>query len=259
MKRRSVALLVSVAALVAGAGEAPPQEKKGGGAAGVDGGDPAATKLLAEARAARATWEKFPGFTARVEVNLDGQVSRGKVRVDAAGKVTLDGLDKQAREWATSTLGSIADHRRAVGPEEKSACVFGDGGADNPLGREVRVLNDAYHSSYRIRDRQLVVVQRELKGQRFRITVLKNLTNPKGKFLPASYVVDFWDAKTGELTRSVATHQRWVRVGGFDLPKATLAVTAAREVPGAGSAAEQGFSARSLTLSGHKLLRRGAR
>ena len=41
--------------------------------------DPLATKLLADARAARAQWEKFPGFTADIEINFDGKISQGKV------------------------------------------------------------------------------------------------------------------------------------------------------------------------------------
>jgi hypothetical protein len=256
MKRRLLLLPAACAALVAWAHEVYPQEKGGGDKAEAKA-DPAAGKLLAEARAARATWEKFPGFTAGVEVNLDGRVGRGKLRVDPKGKVTLQGLDRDAHDWARTTLGLIADHRLGGG-EDKAACVFADGPADNPLGREVRLLDDPYHSRYRIRDRQLLSVSREMKGQRFTITVLKNLMNPKGKYLPASYVVDFWDAKTGELIRSVANHQTWSRVGGFDLPKVTLAVTASREAAGGGALAERSYSARSLTLSHHKLLRRAA-
>src|SRR5262249_24905228 len=43
--------------------------------------DPAATKLLAEARAARALYHNFPGFSADIEVNLDGKATRGRVEV----------------------------------------------------------------------------------------------------------------------------------------------------------------------------------
>jgi hypothetical protein len=220
-------------------------------------GDPAASKLLAEARAARATWEKFPGFTANIEVNLDGQVSRGRARVDASGRVTLQGLDKPAQEWARSTLSSVVGHRLDGDSGQKTACVFGEGGADHPLGREVRVLGDDFHSSYRIRDRQIRVVNRDAKGQKFTITVLHNLPNPKGNYLPASYVVDYWDTKTGALRKSTAFHQSWLRAGGFDLPRTTLAVTAIGR--GEGTTSGPAYSVRSLTLSKYKLLRSTAR
>ena len=48
--------------------------------------DPQATKLLADARAARAQWENFSGFTADVEVNFDGKISRGKAIVAKTGR-----------------------------------------------------------------------------------------------------------------------------------------------------------------------------
>ena len=44
--------------------------------------DPAATKLLADARAARAVWKDFPGFTADLEVNIDGKVVKGTLAQD---------------------------------------------------------------------------------------------------------------------------------------------------------------------------------
>jgi hypothetical protein len=195
-------------------------------------------------------------------VNLDGQVSRGKVRVDAGGKVSLQGLPREAHAWASSTLSSIVAHRLTEGGGAKTACVFGPGAADHPLGREVRILGDAYHSSYRIRDGQIRCVSRQMKGQKFTITVLKDLTSHEGKLLPASFVVDFWDARTGELLRSVATHQTWMRVRGvrgFDLPRTTVTITAAKAAPGSAASAGPGISARSLSLSKYKLLQGSVR
>src|SRR5947209_5694948 len=87
--------------------------------------DPAATRLLAEARAARASWEGFPGFAADVEVNVDGKVTRGSVEVSPKGKVTLElagGADAAA--WARHTLGSIVGHRVDSGAGEDTPCTF---------------------------------------------------------------------------------------------------------------------------------------
>jgi hypothetical protein len=252
--KRTFLLLGIAAALAAGMSDGFSQEKGGTSRAELKA-DPAAGKLLAEARAARALWEKFPGFTAKIEVNLEGNISRGKARVDAKGRVTLEGLDKQAHDWARPTLGSTVDHRLSAGTAPELACAFGPGPADDPLGREVIVLgDDKFHSSYRIRDRQLRVVARQMQDQKFIITVLRNLKNSKGQYLPASYVVTYWNARTGELVKTVSNHQSWRRVGGFDLPVSTLAVTDARLGNGG-----QGQVARSMTLSGHKLLVRSAK
>ena len=204
--------------------------------------DPAATKLLADARAARALYHDFPGFKADVEVNLDGKVTRGRVEVSDKGKVTLQLVDAGAETWAKHTLASIVGHRLDNGAAEgETPCAFVDEDAHHPLGRAIRVLNDEFHSSYRIRDRQVIVVNRQVPGARFTITVLKNIVTKEDNFLPASYVVNTWDAKTDALTSSEAHHQTWQRVGAYDLPKETLSVKAttgnanspAHKVPGA--------------------------
>jgi hypothetical protein len=189
--------------------------------------DPAATKLLADARAARALYHDFPGFKADVEVNLDGKVTRGRVEVSDKGKVSLKLDDAGAESWAKNTLASIIGHRLDNGSAEgETPCAFVDEDTQHPLGRAIRVLNDEFHSSYRIRDRQVIVVNRHVPGSRFTITVMENILTKEQKFLPVSYVVNTWDAKTDTLTSSETHHQTWQRVGAFDLPGETLTVKA---------------------------------
>ncbi len=123
-------------------------------------------------------------------------------------------------------------------------CAFEDDVADHPLGRAIRVLSDEFHSSYRIRDRQVIVVNREMKDIRFTITVMENEVNQEGKFLPACFVVNTWDTKTNALTSSETHHQTWKRLGAFDLPESLLVVKAT---------ADGKQEARSLKLSNIQL------
>jgi uncharacterized GH25 family protein len=187
--------------------------------------DPEATKLLADARAARATWKGFRGFTADLEVNVEGRRSKGSVEVGGKGEVTVK-LAGEARSWARRTLESTVGHRLDSGPPRDTPCAFGDDVRDHPLGRLIRVLNDEYHSSYRIRDRQVIVVNRQARDVRFTITVLANNLTAEKRYLPTSFVVNTWDLKSDTLKSSVAHHQTWQRVGAFDLPRRTLTVTA---------------------------------
>ena len=195
-----------------------------------DTADAAATKLLADARAARAVYHHFPGFTADIDVNLDGKATRGQVEVSDKGKVTLTLDDPAAEKWAKNTLASTIAHRLDSGSSSgETPCAFVDDDAHHPLGRAIRVLNDEFHSSYRIRDQQVIVVNRHMPGtgSRFTITVMENLRTKEGKFLPACYVVNTWDAKTDALTSSETHHETWQRVGAFDLPQETIVVRAA--------------------------------
>ncbi len=187
--------------------------------------DPAATKLLADARAARANWVNFPGFSADLEVNFDGKVSKGTVTVEPKGKVTVNMTDPAAAAWAKRMLGSIVGHRLDDGSDLRTPCAFVDDVPDHPLGRAIHVLNDEFHSSYRIRDRQVIEVNRVMKDARFTITVLENRLNAEKQFLPVSYVVNYWDLKTGALQRAEAHHETWQRVGDIDLPLASLVLT----------------------------------
>lgn len=217
--------------------------------------NPEATRLLAEARAARATYADFPGLTADVDINFDGKVSRAHATVSATGKVKLEMVaggalsEMEAQAWASRMLSSIIGHRLDSGDRD-TPCAFADDVTDHPLGRAIRVLDDEFHSSYRIRDRQVIVVNRRARETRFTITVLENRRTDDGKCLPVSYVVDTWGLKNDALVRSEAHHQTWQRVGSYDLPRTALVVTASSGK----------HEARSLTLSGCKLLgKEGAR
>lgn len=212
--------------------------------------DPAATKLLSDARAARALWKDFPGFTADVEVNFDGKISKGIVHVSANGKVSFEKLDKEVETWAKRMLGSTVGHRLASGTPQDTPCAFADDVKDHPLGRAIKVLNDELHSSYRIKDEQITEVNRVMKGGRFTISMLESKANAEGKFLSVAYAVNYWNPENGELTKNEATYQSWARVGKFDLPAKTTIITATKSAEGN----KASMMAQTLTLSNHKLL-----
>jgi hypothetical protein len=215
--------------------------------------DPAASKLLADARAARAMWKDFPGFRADIEVNLDGKVSKGTVEVNPDGKAKYDGLSKDAEAWVKPVLGSIIGHR-IDGPVHDTPCAFVDEDTAHPQGRLIRVLNDEMHSGYRIRDDQILTVNRSVEGRPFTISVLENRKNAEGKYLSVSFVVDRWNPTTGELVRSEANLQGFTRVGRFDLPSTARVITAEKlDVKAGGVNGKHVPSARSFTLSNHKL------
>src|SRR4051794_26053833 len=78
--------------------------------------NPEATKLLAEARAARAVWNNFPGFSAALVINVDGVVHKGTVEVGEDGKVKVNLADKEVTKWALGHLRSVASHRMISAP-----------------------------------------------------------------------------------------------------------------------------------------------
>lgn len=190
---------------------------------------PEASKMLADARIARATISNFPGFTADVVLTMQGKQYRGVVQVDSKGKVVLGEIDGPAASWARRVLASAVAHRLQNSAQMHTPCAFADEDKTNPLGRLVNVLNDEMHSSYRIRDNQIMVVNRVQDGTKFSITVQENFKNEEGKFLPSAYAVHTW-AKDGSLEKTEAHTQGWTRINGLDLPQLIRVVMVGKEM-----------------------------
>lgn len=192
--------------------------------------NPAASKMLADARMARATMKSFPGFTADMIVTVQSKEQRCTIQVDSKGKVIIgDQLTGPIASWAKRILTSAISHRMGDPSAMKTPCAFADEDTTHPLGRLVTVLNDELHSSYRIKDNQIMVVNRLQDGTKFSITVQENHKNEEGKFLPSAYAVNYW-AKDGSLEKSEAHTQGWIRINGYDLPSLIRTITTTKDV-----------------------------
>ncbi|HET6883917.1 MAG TPA: DUF3386 family protein [Pirellulales bacterium] len=210
------------------------------------GPDKQAVELFEEAIAARAQWRGFHGFQADVAGAVDGREFSGKVKVGADGSVTLASDDEATHEWAEDQLTSIAMHRAASDRRsgEHPRLWFGDDENDaHPLGRLLIFDGGGFASSYRVKDRQISVVNRAMGRENMTITVLDNEQTADGKFLPRSYTVHYWDDATGRLLRSEAIDDRWTKVGDFDLPLSHTVT----------SSSDAGQRVRSFSLSNHQL------
>ena len=209
------------------------------------GADPAAVKLFQEAIATRAAWHQFPGFRADVSANVDGRAWKGSATLSAKGEVELTSEDEIASPWVKDQLESIVLHRLAR-PQGKSPILrFADDEVDHPLGRLLIFEGGSFASSYRIKDRQIMVVNRALSKTNMTITVLDNDLNADKKILPRSYTVHYWNAANGNLQRTETNQTRWTRVDAWDLPTQLTVITS--------SSAGQGV--KTMTLSQHRLLK----
>ncbi len=213
--------------------------------------DAAAAALFEEAVAARAQWRAFPGFQAKIKGNLAGRPFEGSVSIDNNGEVTFLDDDSNRQEsvstWIEDQLASIAMHRlpSPASKGAKPAVRFAEGKAEDPLGRLLLIDGGKFASSYRVKDKQIVVVNRHMGKENMTITVLENDKNAQGRFLPRSYLVQYWDAATGRLLRTETVQTRWERVGDWDVPTH-------HQITSAGDA---GIAVRTMTLSKHEVLK----
>jgi hypothetical protein len=211
--------------------------------------DPEAAALFRKAIARRAQWRDFPGFTAEIGGELDGRAFSGKVTVAASGEVDLEVDDEAARPWLQDQFESLVRHRlpdRAASPEPGFTLRYGDGPDEHPLGRLLLVEGGRMASSYRIKDDQIRVVNRNLGRESMTLSVLSNEENRERLVLPRQYMVHYWDAESGRLVRTDTIQDHWVRIGRWDLPRSHAVATAS----------DGGMSIRTVTLSGHKPLKK---
>jgi hypothetical protein len=214
------------------------------------GADPQVVARFQEAIASRAQWKDFPGFRARIRGQVDGRSFEGAVTIEANGSVELKTDETVMRSWVKDQLQSLAMHRGAGESGDQSSPVlwFGEDHEDNPFGRLLIFDGGRFASSYRVKDKQILVVNRFMGKQNLTITVLDNEQNREGRFLPRSYTVQYWDAATGALRRTDIVQERWQRTGDWDLPiwhRVTIA-------------SDAGLAVRSFTLAEHQLLKRTA-
>jgi hypothetical protein len=215
--------------------------------------DDAAVTLFEQALAARMTWKDFPGFSAAISGNLNGRSFDGTITINAKGEVVFSDTDASREEsvapWVQEQLESIVLHRMArpegTAQRPKPVLRFGESKDDHPLGRLLIFDGGKFASSYRIKDKQIMVVNRHTAKEHVTITVLDNDRNVEGLFLPRSYVVQYWDAPTGALKRTETVQERWQRVGSWDLPARRTVTTAT----------QAGLSVQSFTLTKHEMLK----
>jgi hypothetical protein len=187
-----------------------------------------ATALLSQSRGERAVWEDFPGLTAGIVVNIDGQRTSGKVTVGSDGDVELQLDNADAKKWAQRQFSSLVRHRI---PADSFAVEanFEDNLVHHPLGRQLRLSEDLMGSIYRIRDNVVRQVNRTSEKTRFTISVLDVHRNPEGKYLPSIFTVSFWNQETGELNFAQTHKHTWQRTGKFDLPVQLLEVHSGKD------------------------------
>jgi hypothetical protein len=203
-----------------------------------------APAVLKRAREARGVWREFPGFRARLEVEMPNYTSQGDVVVTPDGQVQLQGFApggdlKQVEGY----LDSLVQHRLAdTGADENVEFVTEN--ESHPLGRLLRFKGDEQlKSTYRVRDDVITQVNREMGDTRFSIAVLEVHRTADQKNLPQVFTVSFWKKPSGILDRTETHVNRWLRVGRFDLPRKIVQLRATTG----------GTTVMELTLSEHQL------
>lgn len=181
-------------------------------------GDAAAERLLQQARENREVLsETFPGFRSKVTVRSDGRVYHGSCTFRLPGnvEVTMQGVEDLPD--VTATISSMLMHRAPSSRATAQEARFGETD-ESPLGREL-LLSDRQESAYRIRDGQIIQVDRRLGESRLVLTVLETRSTESGRYLPRHVFAVRFDPDTGSVLEAWTYISEFQQVEGEYLPK----------------------------------------
>ncbi len=189
--------------------------------------DLSAVEALKRARADRAVWQDFPGYTTDLVVTSGDEKVEGKATIDSSGVVELDMPKSKLTDWVEEQLNSLVQHRMPDGEVTEGNVQWAEPNDDHPLGRLISLGDTAFSSAYRLKDDVIMEVNRTAgPAMRFTISVLEIERNAENKYLPRAFTMNFFNSKTGALQNSLGYWNEWCRVGTFDLPKTILEVDA---------------------------------
>jgi len=192
--------------------------------------DPAAWNLL---KSARETSQNFPsnfaGVTVDIVLNDNGKITKGSLtyKVGESGELKIESLDEETKGWLNDQAVSIIAHRRGgdfAQGDGRHPITFAEDD-NSPAGRRI-ALNDSMKSYYRVRNHQVVEVDRRMGADHFIITVLETTKTPEGKWLPRHFTVTYFDAKTGAIKRTETFTDEYKLVDGVWFPASRRMVRA---------------------------------
>lgn len=195
--------------------------------------DPNARELLRKAYESTYRWPAgFNGFSASLEVTVNGKSCQGTVKVVMPETAEVSLPDGDLSEWVQDQIEMLAVHRRPRQFDEsdgRHTLTFGEKDA-HPLGRLVIIHGDGLNTRYRVRENRIAQVNRNMGPVRFTINIQDSISAPGGKFLNTRYIVYYFTPK-GDLKQAESFNDDPVSIEGLLLPgKRTLFLSEGNEV-----------------------------
>lgn len=209
----ALGLALALFVMVAATGAPPPAAAAQNGQADAV----SAADLLQQARKNREVFSKdFQGFRSKLTVRMDGKVHHGTClfRVPGTLEIALNG--GKAPSVVQAAVRNMLMHRVPSSTAVNTEARYGAPDAHS-LGREV-LLDDKYQSAYRIKDRQILEVDRKLSEFRRVLTVLETRKTASGRYLPRHVFAVVFDNDSGSVREAWTYITRFQEVGGNYLP-----------------------------------------
>jgi Protein of unknown function (DUF3386) len=182
--------------------------------------DPKARELLRQAFEKTSRWpENFGGFEADLSINVNGEVTKGKVTVKSSKEVEVSLPNEDLQKWAQGQISMIATHRgpRNFDESDGKYNLSFAGQENHPQGPRIN-LGDTMGSTYRIKDNRITQINRKMPYVAFTINVEDSAVTQDDKYLTSRYTVYYFSPKDGSLSNVESFSDTHTRMGNADLP-----------------------------------------
>lgn len=182
--------------------------------------DPVAYKLLEGAAVNRASFpEKLLGLHVEFTASVGKKEIKGTLTMDDASGVTIGGGDESPEfKWVSGQMRSMFLHRRSGRFEDGDGShplKLGDD--ENSFGRLI-LVGDSFNSKYRVKDGQILEVDRTMGKERILVNVLQTMRTRENRVLSTRMSVMRFDA-TNKILGSEIITDSFADQDGVWLPK----------------------------------------
>ncbi|HEY9850278.1 MAG TPA: DUF3386 family protein [Leptolyngbyaceae cyanobacterium] len=167
----------------------------------------------------RYTWdEDFPGYSAEVSINYQGQLDQGIVRVKPDLTVEAIDIDRdEAREFVVNQLKMEVIHRRRV-PFDKihEPDSFQLEGKDTSGAWKIREVGDEMNSHYKVKNNMITQVNRVMGEVAVTVNTIGTAKTPEG-YLVTHFQTIIRDAETNEVLEKEDVRDFHEKIGKYYL------------------------------------------
>ncbi|MGQ4649129.1 DUF3386 family protein [Lyngbya aestuarii] len=178
-----------------------------------------ASAAFKEAYENRYTWdEKFPGYSAEVSINEQGELDQGIIRVEPDLSVEVLNIDREdVRQLIANQLKMEVIHRRRIPFEQRhDPNSFELEGTDESGALKIREVADKSKSQYKVKDQVITQVNRLLGDVAVTVDTLGIAKNPEG-YVVTHFQTSFRDPQTGEVLEKLDVRDFHEKIGSYYL------------------------------------------
>jgi len=181
---------------------------------------PSASEVFRTAYENRYVWDSdFPGYTATVEINQDGETYQGQIEIDSDLNISvMDIEDEDAYESVYSGLQMLIIHRRSV-PFDRlhQEHTFSFGPVQDNGAVEIDQAGGDTPSFYLVKNGQITQVNRLMPTVGVTVDLLDSQETSMG-YLGTRYHAYFKTPETGEVIAEVDFEDSYEQASNYYIP-----------------------------------------